>query len=160
MFITLEGIDGAGKSTHLKALAQWCAQRGREVIVTREPGGTPLAERLHDLKARGAGLRRMRPPRRRLSGTAAGGHPRHRPTRARAALFSLTPAAQVPVTFIYGESDWMNPAAGAAVAAKLDALRRRAVPSDHAVELVRDSGHVSELAALCARCARPPSAPR
>lgn len=49
MFITLEGIDGAGKSTHLKALAQWCAQRGREVIVTREPGGTPLAERLREM---------------------------------------------------------------------------------------------------------------
>ncbi|MFM8736991.1 MAG: dTMP kinase, partial [Betaproteobacteria bacterium] len=45
MFITLEGIDGAGKSTHLAALAQWWRARGAEVVLTREPGGTPLAER-------------------------------------------------------------------------------------------------------------------
>lgn len=49
MFITLEGIDGAGKSTHLSALSQWWRERGREVVVTREPGGTPLAERLREM---------------------------------------------------------------------------------------------------------------
>ncbi|NBQ90872.1 MAG: dTMP kinase [Betaproteobacteria bacterium] len=49
MFISLEGIDGAGKSTHLVALAQWWRARGREVVLTREPGGTPLAERLRDM---------------------------------------------------------------------------------------------------------------
>ncbi|MFZ9429857.1 MAG: dTMP kinase [Burkholderiaceae bacterium] len=49
MFITLEGIDGAGKSTHLAALAQWWGARGREVVLTREPGGTPLAERLREM---------------------------------------------------------------------------------------------------------------
>ena len=48
-FITLEGIDGAGKSSHLEALRQWCADRGCEVLVTREPGGTALAERLREL---------------------------------------------------------------------------------------------------------------
>ena len=48
-FITFEGIDGAGKSTHIDALAAWVRERGREVVVTREPGGTPLAERLRDL---------------------------------------------------------------------------------------------------------------
>ena len=49
MFISLEGIDGAGKSTHLAALAQWWRSRGREVVLTREPGGTPLAERLREM---------------------------------------------------------------------------------------------------------------
>lgn len=45
-FITLEGIEGAGKSTLVKALAARLAARGREVVVTREPGGTPLAEQI------------------------------------------------------------------------------------------------------------------
>jgi dTMP kinase len=49
LFITLEGIDGAGKSTHLAALAQWWRARGAEVVLTREPGGTPLAERLREM---------------------------------------------------------------------------------------------------------------
>lgn len=49
MFISLEGIDGAGKSTHIAALAQWWRARGREVVLTREPGGTPLAERLREM---------------------------------------------------------------------------------------------------------------
>lgn len=48
-FITLEGIDGAGKSTHMTAIAQRLAAGGYEVVATREPGGTPLAERLRDL---------------------------------------------------------------------------------------------------------------
>jgi len=48
-FITFEGIDGAGKSTHIEALAQWVRNRGHEVVVTREPGGTPLAEQLRNL---------------------------------------------------------------------------------------------------------------
>jgi len=48
-FITLEGIDGAGKSTHAAWLAQALVDRGRTVVATREPGGTPLGERLRDL---------------------------------------------------------------------------------------------------------------
>ena len=48
-FITFEGIDGAGKSTHVDALAALFRARGRTVLVTREPGGTPLAEKLRDL---------------------------------------------------------------------------------------------------------------
>jgi dTMP kinase len=48
-FITFEGIDGAGKSSHIEALADWLRQRGLVVITTREPGGTPLAEVLRDL---------------------------------------------------------------------------------------------------------------
>src|SRR5450432_260486 len=50
--ITLEGIDGAGKSTHLPWLAEFLAQGGRAVWVTREPGGTPLGERLRELLLR------------------------------------------------------------------------------------------------------------
>ncbi|MBL8510363.1 MAG: dTMP kinase [Betaproteobacteria bacterium] len=48
-FITLEGIDGAGKSSHLGDIAAYLAGRGVDVITTREPGGTPLAERLRDI---------------------------------------------------------------------------------------------------------------
>ena len=47
--VTFEGIDGAGKSFHIEPLAQWLRGRGHEVVVTREPGGTPLAERLREL---------------------------------------------------------------------------------------------------------------
>jgi dTMP kinase len=45
-FITLEGIDGAGKSTHVGCIADFLRGRGRKVVVTREPGGTPLGEKL------------------------------------------------------------------------------------------------------------------
>jgi dTMP kinase len=48
-FITFEGIDGAGKSSHIEPLAAWLRARGHEVVVTREPGGTHLAERLREL---------------------------------------------------------------------------------------------------------------
>lgn len=48
-FITFEGIDGAGKSTHIEALACWVRERGHEVVLTREPGGTPLAEQLREM---------------------------------------------------------------------------------------------------------------
>ncbi|MGK2953337.1 MAG: dTMP kinase [Thiobacillus sp.] len=48
-FITLEGVDGAGKSTHLDFVADWLREQGRELIVTREPGGTPLGETLREL---------------------------------------------------------------------------------------------------------------
>ncbi|MCZ7564290.1 MAG: dTMP kinase [Burkholderiales bacterium] len=48
-FITLEGIDGAGKSSHAAWIAGWLRARGRDVLVTREPGGTPLGERLREL---------------------------------------------------------------------------------------------------------------
>jgi dTMP kinase len=52
-FITFEGIDGAGKSTHLAWFAQQLqaklAPQGKKLIVTREPGGTPLGERLREV---------------------------------------------------------------------------------------------------------------
>jgi dTMP kinase len=48
-FITLEGLEGSGKSTQIAVLEQHLRKRGIEVVVTREPGGTPLAERLREL---------------------------------------------------------------------------------------------------------------
>ena len=48
-FISFEGIDGAGKSTHIEGLAQWFKSRGHVVTLTREPGGTPLAEKFREL---------------------------------------------------------------------------------------------------------------
>jgi dTMP kinase len=48
-FITFEGVDGAGKSTHLTWFAEALRQRGLDVIVTREPGGTPLGEQLREI---------------------------------------------------------------------------------------------------------------
>ena len=48
-FVTFEGIDGAGKSSHIEALSAWLRARGHEVVLTREPGGTPLAEQLREL---------------------------------------------------------------------------------------------------------------
>jgi dTMP kinase len=48
-FITFEGVDGAGKSTHLEWFAERLRQLGHEVLVTREPGGTPLGEQLREI---------------------------------------------------------------------------------------------------------------
>ncbi len=48
-FITLEGIDGAGKSTHHAWLVDFLRARGRNVVATREPGGTPLGEKLREI---------------------------------------------------------------------------------------------------------------
>jgi dTMP kinase len=47
--ITLEGGEGAGKSTQARLVADWLRARGREVVLTREPGGSPLAEGLREL---------------------------------------------------------------------------------------------------------------
>lgn len=48
-FITFEGIDGAGKSSHIQAVAEALRAQGTELVLTREPGGTPLAEQLRAL---------------------------------------------------------------------------------------------------------------
>lgn len=49
LFITLEGGEGAGKSTMMARVADWLQNRGHEVVTTREPGGTPLAEAIRSL---------------------------------------------------------------------------------------------------------------
>ncbi|KPN74853.1 thymidylate kinase [Neisseria sp. 74A18] len=59
-FITLDGIDGAGKSTNLAVIRQWFERRNLPVLFTREPGGTPVGETLRDIllnPATKAGLR-------------------------------------------------------------------------------------------------------
>ena len=48
-FVTFEGLDGAGKTTQVRAVAEVLGARGIEVAVTREPGGTRLGERIRDL---------------------------------------------------------------------------------------------------------------
>jgi dTMP kinase len=48
-FITFEGIDGAGKSTHIERVCRLIRERGMGVVSTREPGGTPLGEKLREL---------------------------------------------------------------------------------------------------------------
>jgi dTMP kinase len=48
-FITFEGIDGAGKSTHIAFVSDYIKQRGIELVSSREPGGTPLGEKLREI---------------------------------------------------------------------------------------------------------------
>ncbi|RYZ82766.1 MAG: dTMP kinase [Moraxellaceae bacterium] len=48
-FLTIEGTEGVGKSTNLAFVRDWLLAHGREVVVTREPGGTPLAEEIRNL---------------------------------------------------------------------------------------------------------------
>lgn len=55
LFITLEGGEGAGKSTQLIALKTWLQTQGREVVLTREPGGTELGERIREILLHHAG---------------------------------------------------------------------------------------------------------
>ncbi len=49
LFISVEGIDGAGKSTHVRFIQEYLQQNGKDVITTREPGGTELGEKIRDL---------------------------------------------------------------------------------------------------------------
>jgi dTMP kinase len=49
LFLTLEGVDGAGKSTHVQWIVETLSALGQPVLCTREPGGTPIGERLRDL---------------------------------------------------------------------------------------------------------------
>jgi dTMP kinase len=54
--VTLEGPEGAGKTTQSRLLAQWLRDRGREVLLTREPGGTPLGQEIRPLLLHQAGM--------------------------------------------------------------------------------------------------------
>ncbi len=58
LFITLEGLDGSGKTTQIKRLAAWMRKRGAEPVVTRQPGGTEIGDRIRALllDSRSAGL--------------------------------------------------------------------------------------------------------
>jgi dTMP kinase len=47
--VTFEGVDGSGKSTQAELLQEWLQKEGRDVVTTREPGGTPLGERVREL---------------------------------------------------------------------------------------------------------------
>jgi len=49
LFITLEGIEGAGKSTVARSVCEWLGRHGMRAVLTREPGGTPLAERVRQI---------------------------------------------------------------------------------------------------------------
>ena len=49
MFITFEGCEGCGKTTHINLLADFLSRKGKEVLITREPGGTAFGEQLRDL---------------------------------------------------------------------------------------------------------------
>ncbi len=53
MFLTFEGLDGSGKSTQAALLADWLRRKGRTVLTTREPGGTPGGEAVRDLVLHG-----------------------------------------------------------------------------------------------------------
>ena len=61
LFITLEGLDGAGKTTQIKRLASWLGMRGLEPVLTRQPGGTATGDRIREilLDSRSAGLAPM-----------------------------------------------------------------------------------------------------
>ena len=56
MFVTFEGVDGSGKSTLARLLAERLRSEGREVVLTREPGGTEAGERIRDLLLHGESL--------------------------------------------------------------------------------------------------------
>jgi dTMP kinase len=61
LFITLEGLDGSGKTTQIKRLAVWLEKRGLQPVITRQPGGTAIGERIREilLDSRSTGLAPM-----------------------------------------------------------------------------------------------------
>ena len=61
LFITLEGLDGSGKTTQIRRLAGWLEKRGLQPVITRQPGGTPIGDRIREilLDSRSTGLAPM-----------------------------------------------------------------------------------------------------
>src|SRR5580692_6761483 len=61
LFITLEGLDGSGKTTQIKRLAAWMQKRGFAPVITRQPGGTAIGDRIREqlLDSRSSGLAPM-----------------------------------------------------------------------------------------------------
>ncbi|MGA3335155.1 MAG: dTMP kinase [Terracidiphilus sp.] len=49
VFVTLEGLDGSGKTTQIKRLAAWLVRRGHDPVVVRQPGGTPAGDRIREI---------------------------------------------------------------------------------------------------------------
>ena len=56
MFFSFDGVDGAGKSTQVALFCEWLRQQGRQVVSCRDPGGTPLGERIRELLLANAAL--------------------------------------------------------------------------------------------------------
>jgi dTMP kinase len=56
VLVTFEGVDGSGKSTQTDLLSDWLQKEGRQVVTAREPGGTPLGERVRELLLDGEGM--------------------------------------------------------------------------------------------------------
>jgi dTMP kinase len=56
VLVTFEGVDGSGKSTQADVLSDWLQKEGRQVVTAREPGGTPLGERVRELLLDGEGM--------------------------------------------------------------------------------------------------------
>ena len=58
MFFSFDGIDGTGKTTQIELLADWLRHSGHDVLVCRDPGSTPVGERIRQIEART--LRKLR----------------------------------------------------------------------------------------------------
>src|SRR5215217_2325156 len=91
MFVTFEGLDGSGKTTQARLLEQRLRRDGREVVATREPGGTPLGERIREVLLHGGAVRRCTGGAGRASRAAGAGGGRGRRVRPLHRLLARLP---------------------------------------------------------------------